>query len=38
MAAAFWLEWSTTADAAAFPPVHLDHFIRQQERLQLLPS
>jgi hypothetical protein len=37
-AAAFWLDWSTTADAAAFPPVYLDHYVRQQERLELLPS
>jgi sugar lactone lactonase YvrE len=37
-AAAFWLEWAKTADAAAFPPVFLDHYVRQQERLQLLPS
>jgi hypothetical protein len=36
-AAAFWLKWSATADAAAFPPVYLDHYVRQQERLQLLP-
>lgn len=38
VAADFWLTWASTADAAAFPPVHLDHYIRQQERLQLLPS
>jgi hypothetical protein len=37
MAAGFWLEWSATADAAAFPPVFLDHWVRQQERLQLAP-
>ncbi|QOD05941.1 hypothetical protein IDT60_20445 (plasmid) [Pseudarthrobacter sp. BIM B-2242] len=30
-AAAFWLEWSTTADAAAHPPVFLDHYVRQLE-------
>jgi hypothetical protein len=30
-AAAFWLNWSATADAAAFPPVHLDHFVRRLE-------
>jgi hypothetical protein len=34
MAAAFWLGWSATADAAAFPPVFLDHFVRKLERLQ----
>lgn len=37
-AAGFWLGWAATADAAAFPPVFLDHWVRQQERLQLLPS
>jgi hypothetical protein len=31
MAAAFWLDWSATADAAAFPPVPLDHFVRKLE-------
>jgi hypothetical protein len=31
MAACFWLEWSVTADAAAFPPVYLDHFVRKLE-------
>lgn len=30
-AAAFWLEWAATADAAAFPPVFLDHFVRKLE-------
>lgn len=30
-AAFFWLKWSTTADAAAFPPVFLDHYVRQLE-------
>jgi hypothetical protein len=30
-AASFWLDWSATADAAAFPPVYLDHFVRQLE-------
>lgn len=30
-AAAFWLDWSVTADAAAFPPVFLDHYVRQLE-------
>ncbi|WP_422759121.1 hypothetical protein [Paenarthrobacter sp. C1] len=30
-AAAFWLEWSTTAEAAAFAPVFLDHYVRQLE-------
>lgn len=30
-AAAFWLEWSTTADAAAHPPVFLDNYVRQLE-------
>lgn len=34
-AAAFWLEWSATADAAAFPPVYANHWVRQQERLSL---
>ena len=29
--AAFWLVWSATADAAAFPPVYLDHWGRQLE-------
>ena len=28
-AAAFWLQWSPTADAAAFPPVFLDHWVRK---------
>lgn len=27
----FWIEWSQTADYARFPPVHLDHYVRQQE-------
>lgn len=31
MAAAFWLNWSATADAAAFPLVYLDHFVRKLE-------
>lgn len=31
MAALFWLEWSLTADAAAFPPVRVDHHIRKLE-------
>lgn len=31
MAAGFWLEWSTSAAAAAFPPVYLDHFVRKLE-------
>lgn len=31
MAAVFWLHWSATADAAAFPPVHLDHYVRKLE-------
>lgn len=31
MAAAFWLDWSVTADAAAYPPVHLDHWVRKLE-------
>lgn len=30
-AAAFWLVWSTTPEAAAFPPVHLDHWVRHLE-------
>lgn len=30
-AAAFWLSWSATPEAAAFPPVFLDHFVRQLE-------
>jgi hypothetical protein len=30
-AAMFWLEWSATADAAAFPPVFLDHYVRKLE-------
>lgn len=30
-AAAFWLDWSTTAVAAAFPPVRLDHYVRKLE-------
>ncbi|HEX9225341.1 MAG TPA: hypothetical protein VF885_01640 [Arthrobacter sp.] len=31
MAAVFWLGWSVTADAAAFPPVYLDHYVRKLE-------
>ncbi|MBG0738725.1 hypothetical protein IV500_04740 [Paeniglutamicibacter antarcticus] len=31
MAAVFWLGWSATTDAAAFPPVFLDHYVRQLE-------
>lgn len=31
MAAGFWLDWSATADAAAFPPVRVDHHIRKLE-------
>lgn len=31
MAAVFWLDWSATADAAAFPPVFLDHYVRKLE-------
>ncbi len=27
----FWIEWSQTADYARFPPVHLDHYVHQQE-------
>lgn len=34
-AAAFWLDWSSTPEAAAFPPVYANHWVRQQERLQL---
>lgn len=37
-AAAFWLVWSVTADYAKFPPVQLDHYVRQQEALQLLAA
>jgi hypothetical protein len=31
MAAVFWLDWSASPDAAAFPPVHLDHWVRKLE-------
>lgn len=31
MAAVFWLVWSATPDAAAFPAVHLDHWVRKLE-------
>ena len=31
MAAAFWLGWLSTADAAAFPSGHLDHWGRKLE-------
>lgn len=30
-AAGFWLEWSRTADAARFPPVFLDNYVRRLE-------
>lgn len=36
MAAAFWLDWSVTADFTHFPPVHLDHYVRQQEARLLI--
>ncbi|WP_354214677.1 hypothetical protein [Arthrobacter sp. UYCo732] len=36
-AAVFWLDWSVTADAAAFPSVHLDHFVRKLE-LETVPA
>lgn len=29
--AVFWLAWAVTADAAAFPPVYLDHWVRKLE-------
>lgn len=29
--AAFWLEWKETADAAAHPPVRVDHHVRGRE-------
>jgi len=31
IAAGFWLEWSTTLAAAAFPQVYLDHYVRKLE-------
>lgn len=37
-AAAFWLGWAETADYARFPPVFLDHYVRQQEARQILPA
>jgi hypothetical protein len=37
-AAGFWLGWSRTADYAAFAPVHLDHYVRQQEARQLVTT
>lgn len=37
-AAVFWMEWSTTAAAAAFPPVHLDHYVRKLEAGSAQPA
>lgn len=37
-AAKFWLDWSRTADYAAFPPVYLDHYVRQQEARELVTA
>lgn len=37
-AARFWLVWSRTADYAAFTPVRLDHYVRQQEARQLIAA
>lgn len=34
-AAAFWLDWSMTPEAAAHPPVYLGHYVRQLEAREL---
>lgn len=37
-AAVFWLAWSQSADYARFPPVRLDHYVRDLEERELIAA